>query len=388
MLTGREAEQGQIDQLLKQAAAGNSRVLVLRGDPGIGKTTLIDYAASRAGPMRVLRATGIEAENELGFAGLYSLLYPVAGHLTALPDRQAAALRAALGLGYDRAVPQAPDRLAVAAGTHSLLTIAAEDRPLLILVDDLHWLDPASQEALLFALRRLDRDAVACLVTMRPGTAAPAGLPCQELAGLGRDAAERLVEAITGTKPAPEVTRRLHAETGGNPLALAELSAVLTAAQLSGAELPKAPLEPGTAIRQRFAARLDRLSPSSAGDGAEQLTPQELQIALLVTEGRTNAEVGRAVFLSTRTVEFHLSRAYRKLGVSSRTELTRGSPPPERSPDDLQLAPGGGRAEEPAGQEVARIDPLVGVTVEVTHAGCKRLSGEHADRGWCSGDYQ
>ena len=263
MLTGREAEQEQIDQLLERAAAGNSGVLVLRGDPGIGKTTLIEYAASRAGPMRVLRATGIEAENELGFAGLYSLLYPVADYLTALPGQQAAALRAALGLGYDGARPQAQDRLAVAAGTHSLLTTTAEDQPLLILVDDLHWLDPASQEALLFALRRLDRDAVACLVTMRPGPAAPAGLPCQELAGLGRDAAERLVESIAGTRPAPEVTRRLHAETGGNPLALAELSAVLTAAQLEGAELPEAPPEPGTAIRQRFAARLERLSPQS-----------------------------------------------------------------------------------------------------------------------------
>ena len=263
MLTGREAEQGQIDQLLKQATAGNSRVLVLRGDPGIGKTTLIDYAASQAGPTRVLRATGIEAESELGFAGLYSLLHPVTEHLIALSDRQAGALRAALGLDYDQAVPQAPDRLAVAAGTHSLLTTAAEDGPLLILVDDLHWLDPASQEALLFALRRLDRDAIACLMTMRPGAAAPAGLPCQELAGLGRDAAERLVEAIAGARPAPEVTRRLHAETGGNPLALAELSAVLTPAQLDGAELPEAPFEPGTAIRQRFAARLDLLSPPS-----------------------------------------------------------------------------------------------------------------------------
>ena len=263
MLTGREAEQEQIDQLLGRATAGNSGVLVLRGDPGIGKTALIEYAASRAGPMRVLRATGIEAENELGFAGLYSLLYPLADDLTALPGQQAAALRAALGLGYDGALPQAPDRLAVAAGTHSLLTTTAEDQPLLILVDDLHWLDPASQEALLFALRRLDRDAVACLMTMRPGPAAPAGLPCRELAGLGRDAAERLVEAIAGTKPAPELTRRLHAETGGNPLALAELSAVLTAAQLNGAELPEAPLEPGTAIRERFAARLERLSPQS-----------------------------------------------------------------------------------------------------------------------------
>ncbi len=200
MLTGREAEQRRIDELLEQAAAGSSGVLVLRGDPGIGKTALIDYAASRAGhygSMRVLRATGIEAENELGFAGLYSLLHPVVGYLRALPERQASALQAALSLGGQQA---APDRLAVAAGTHGLLSVAAEDGPLLILVDDLHWLDPASQEALLFALRRLDRDAVACLMTLRPGPAGPVGLPCLELAGLSSDAAERLVETIAGTK--------------------------------------------------------------------------------------------------------------------------------------------------------------------------------------------
>ena len=261
MLTGREAEQGLIDQLLGQAADGNSGVLVLRGEPGIGKTALIAYAAGRAGPMRVLRATGIEAESGLGFAGLYSLLHPVASYLAVLPDQQAAALRAALGLGG--AVSRTPDRLAVAAGTHTLLVTAAEDRPLLILVDDLHWLDPASQEALLFALRRLDRDAIACLVTMRPAMPAPVGLPYQELAGLDTDAAERLVEAVAGTKPAPEVARRLHTETGGNPLALVELSAALSSEQLRGAELPGEPLEPGTAIRERFAARLDRLSPPS-----------------------------------------------------------------------------------------------------------------------------
>ena len=238
-------------------------MLVLRGDPGIGKTALADYAADRAGSMRILRATGIEAETELGFAGLYSLLHQVAGYLTALPERQAAALRSALGLGdgpgQDGTVPLVPDRLAVAAGTHGLLTTAAEDRALLIVVDDLHWLDAASQDALMFALRRLGHDSIACLMTVRSGTAAPAGLPCLELAGLSRDASEDLVEAVAGMKPSSDVARRLYAETGGNPLALVELSTTLTAAQLGGAELPEAPLEPGAAIRQRFAARLDQL---------------------------------------------------------------------------------------------------------------------------------
>jgi hypothetical protein len=117
MLAGREAEQLQIDQLLQRAESGRSGVLVLQGDPGIGKTALIDYAASRAGTMRVLRTAGIEAESELGFAGLYSLLHPVAEYLKALPEPQAAALRTALGLSYDDTGPltsPTPDRLAVA----------------------------------------------------------------------------------------------------------------------------------------------------------------------------------------------------------------------------------------------------------------------------------
>jgi len=147
MLTGRAAEQQRIDELLRQAVAGSSAVLVLRGDPGIGKTALVDYAASRAGSMRLLRATGIEAESELGFAGLYSLLHSLADCLTELPERQASALRAALGLGGTQTA--APDRLAVAAGTHGLLTTAAEDGPLLILVDRLDarpWAERARAE--------------------------------------------------------------------------------------------------------------------------------------------------------------------------------------------------------------------------------------------------
>src|SRR5580658_8015279 len=229
MLTGREAEQRQIDQLLQRAAAGSSGVLVLRGDPGIGKTALIDYAASRAGK----------------------------------------------------------------------LTTVAEADPLLILVDDLHWLDLPSQEALLFALRRLDRDAIACLLTMRPGTVAPAGLTCLEVTGLGSDAGERVVAAVAGIRPTLEVARRLHAETGGNPLALVELAATLTAEQLAGAEgaeLPEAPLEPGAAIRQRFAARIHQLSPSArtvlmVTAAAGRCSPAEVQ----ATAARLGAVDGSAL---------------------------------------------------------------------------------------------
>jgi DNA-binding CsgD family transcriptional regulator len=257
MLLGRRAEQDQLELLLRRARAGTSGVLVLKGDPGIGKTALLSYAAECAQSMQILRATGIETEKELAFAGLYSLLYPVVGYLDPLPERHAAAVRAALGLGQDQ-VP--PERLAVAAGTHGVLTTAAEHGALLLLVDDLHWLDSASLEALTFALRRLDSDAIACVMTMRSGATAPPGLPCRTVAGLGYEAAEQLVKDVAGLGPASAVARRLHAETGGNPLALVELSAVLTVEQLAGAELLETPLEPGAAIRQRFSERLHRLS--------------------------------------------------------------------------------------------------------------------------------
>ena len=315
MLAGRETEQRQIDQLLQQAAAGRSGVLVLRGDPGIGKTALAEYAAGRAGPMRILRATGIEAETELGFAGLYSLLHPVADYLTALPERQAAALRRALGLGHDSPGQDGvSDRLAVATGTHGLLTTAAEDRALLVLVDDLHWLDAASQDALTFALRRLGSDPIACLMTLRSGTAVPAGLPCREVAGLSRAATEHLVGAVAGIRPSHDVASRLHAETGGNPLALVELSTVLTAGQLGGADLPEAPLEPGAAIRQRFAARLDQLDSAArttllvaAAAGRCQVAEVNAAAARLGRDGSDalgEAEAAGLIRLTSDGIEF------------------------------------------------------------------------------------
>jgi DNA-binding CsgD family transcriptional regulator len=183
------------------------------------------------------------------------------------------------------------------------------------LVDDLHWLDPASQEALMFAVRRLDRDAIGCVMTLRAGTPVPAGLPSRDLGGLGRDAAERLVEAIADGRPAPSVTGRLHAETRGNPLALVELSAALTAGQLTGAEMPEAPLEPGAAIRQRFAARLDRLNPAvraalvvAAAAGSCPAADVTVAVALVLHgdegEALEGAEVAGLVRVTADGVEF------------------------------------------------------------------------------------
>ena len=159
-LNGRDEETRRIDSLLEAARAGTSEALMLRGEPGIGKTALLRYAAERAQGMTVLHAQGLEVESELAFCALADVFRPVIDRLDAIPAPQARALAGALGLG-----PATPsDRFLVCASTLSLLAAAAEDRPVLAVVDDAHWVDAASREALFFAARRLDAEHVTMLV--------------------------------------------------------------------------------------------------------------------------------------------------------------------------------------------------------------------------------
>lgn len=163
-LVGRSAEQARLDDLLADAAAGRSRALVLRGEAGIGKTTLLGHLAATADGFRVLRATGVQSEAEIPFAGLQVLLAPVADRVDGLPPAQAGALRAALG-----ASAEPGDALLVRAATLTLMSELAEDRPLLCLLDDAHLIDQASAAALLFAVRRMHDDPVG--VVLAAGTA-------------------------------------------------------------------------------------------------------------------------------------------------------------------------------------------------------------------------
>src|SRR6476646_9962700 len=165
MLLGRRDERLALDRLLAQARRGDSGVLAFVGEPGIGKTALLDHAARQAEGMRVLRARGIESEAEIPFAGLAELLRPALPALDRIPAPQAAALAGALAL----APAHAGDRFAIGAATLSLLSATAEERPLVLLVDDAHWLDVSSAQALLFAARRLVADPVALVLSAREG---------------------------------------------------------------------------------------------------------------------------------------------------------------------------------------------------------------------------
>jgi DNA-binding CsgD family transcriptional regulator len=260
MLHGRQSECTRIDELLDAARAGRSGTLVLRGEAGIGKSALLRYAAERATGMRILRCIGTESESEFAFAAVHQLLHPVHDLIDAIPDRPRAALRGAFGLGPPTGDG---DRFLISLAVLSVLAEAAEERPLLCLVDDAHWLDGGSAGALTFVARRLDAEGIAILFAARDHDAASfdaPGLPDLVLSGLPPDAAGALLAERSTVDMPVAVRDRLVASTAGNPLALLELPAALSAAQLAGAEDLPHRLPVGPDVEQVFLDRVRRES--------------------------------------------------------------------------------------------------------------------------------
>jgi DNA-binding CsgD family transcriptional regulator len=275
-LVGRDRECARIDRLLEDAVGGESRALVIRGEAGIGKTALLEYAAGWSLGMTVLRVGGVESESDLAFAGLLGLLRPVLDRLDGLVDMQGRALAGALGLAEARA----PDRFLVSAAVLGLLAVVADDGPLLCLVDDANWLDTPSAEALVFAARRLRAEPVAILFAAREGDERQfeaVGLAEVALTGVDERSAETLLsDAVAGLTPA--VRSRLLTEAAGNPLALVELPRGLSDAQLDGREpLPGAiPLTPR--LQQGFRRQIEQL-------------PEPSRLAMLITAAEGTGEL-------------------------------------------------------------------------------------------------
>ncbi|WP_194829154.1 LuxR family transcriptional regulator [Nocardia sp. XZ_19_231] len=271
MLHGRDTEQAMIDDLLSGARAGRSGALVLRGEAGIGKTALMDYAAAQGIP--TVRSAGIESEAELPFAALHLLVRPGMELVRQLPSRQRDALEAAFGLGEGAPA----DRMLIGLAVLTLLAEEAAQGPLLCVIDDAHWLDRATAEALLFAARRLDAEGVVMLFATRSGPQdfpAP-GLTELALAGLRPDAAAALLDAGT-TALSPAMRYRLLAESGGNPLALLELPAVVGESILDESN----PLPLTQRLQLAFHGRVTRLPAATravlliaAAAGAADLAP-------------------------------------------------------------------------------------------------------------------
>jgi DNA-binding CsgD family transcriptional regulator len=273
-LLGRERECAVIDRMLENAKSGISSALVVRGEAGIGKSALLEYATQQAAPeMEILRANGVEDESDLAFAGLHELLRPVLAHLGELPETQSQALAGALGL----APSSHPDRLLISAAVLGLLAAVAEGMPMLCVVDDAQWVDRPSAEALVFTARRLQAEHLAILFSVREGETRrleAARVPELELTGLSQPSAAAVLAAGRARSPIPAVRDRLLAEADGNPLALLELPEGLSTAQLEGrAPLPEAiPLSPR--LEGVFRQRIRRL-------------PDVTQTALLIAAADT-----------------------------------------------------------------------------------------------------
>jgi DNA-binding CsgD family transcriptional regulator/tetratricopeptide (TPR) repeat protein len=259
-LFGRDPEKKAISELIANARDGQSGVLAIVGAPGMGKSTLVAFAEQEAVSMRLLRARGVQSETQVPFGGLFELLRPALGCLPQIPGPQAAALESALALGPARAL----DRFAVGAATLSLLAAYSDTVPLLVVVDDAHWVDGSTSDALLFAFRRLVADPIAVVVSVRDGEPSlvdGADLRQLRLDGLDRAAAADLL-ALGAARPVPdELVARLHRQTGGNPLALLEASVEIERFR-HGAPLDT-PLPLVTSIASVYLIRTRALPPAS-----------------------------------------------------------------------------------------------------------------------------
>ena len=230
VLRGRAAEVRALDRFVDAVRAGESRVLVLRGEPGVGKTMLLDHLAGHAAGCRIARASGVQSEMELAFAGLHQLCAPMLGRLARLPVPQREALETAFGLSAG----SAPDRFLVGLAVLSLLSEVAGKRPMICLVDDQQWLDSASAQALGFVARRLAADPVGLVFAARDPGKELAALPELIVEGLQDDDARALLDSVLAGPLDARVRDRIVAETRGNPLALLELPRGLTPAELAG----------------------------------------------------------------------------------------------------------------------------------------------------------
>ncbi len=311
MLVGRRSECARISEVVIGAREGRGAALVLRGEPGIGKSALLAYAREEAAGMQILATAGVESEVELPFASLMTVLAPLLPRLDRLPAVQRAALETALALRADGA----PDRFTVALATLNLLTVASEDTPVLANVDDAHLLDTASAHTLLFVARRLGGERLAMLFAVREGERSSVdvgGLAEMRLGGLSVEDARELVGTARGHRISPSVLEYLTRASGGNPLALLELPSVVDPARLDD-ELLKPPLPVGPRIKAAFSRQLAALPPSaqrSLGLAALSDTGHTAEVVRMLkrlgsdASELTPAEVAGLVTVDAERIEF------------------------------------------------------------------------------------
>ena len=254
-LLGREREFQLLDRFLNSARGGHGGVLVVHGEPGVGKTALLEYAVEGGRGFRIARTFGVEAERELPFAAVQQLCSPFLEHMEHLPQPQ----HDALGVAFGLSMGPAPNPFLVGLAVLGLLAEAAEEHPLVCVVDDAQWLDSASARTLAFVARRLLAEKIALIIATLEMGDAFAGLPELRVAPLGRRDARALLESVLPARLDERVLERIVAETLGNPLALLELPRGLSPTELAGGFGLPATVRLSASIEESFTRRLASL---------------------------------------------------------------------------------------------------------------------------------
>ena len=331
-MLGREREREVLDRLLAGVRGGRGGVLVVHGEAGVGKTALLEYAVEAGREFRIARTSGVEAEMELPFAAVQQLCSPFFELMERLPHPQ----HEALGVAFGLITGPAPDPFLVGLAVLGLLSEAAEERPLLAVVDDAHWLDHASARALAFVARRLLAEKIALVFAARQVDDALGGLPPLHVEPLRRRDARALLESVLPARLDERVLERIVVETRGNPLALLELPRGLTPAELAGGFGMPAAVPLSASIEESFARRLEDL-------------PDDTRLLLLLAAAEP---VGDPLLLW---------RAAEKLGISAEAaadsetdgllETRRAShvPPSAGALRGVRVSPGGAEASCPFG---------------------------------------
>ncbi|WP_445149960.1 helix-turn-helix transcriptional regulator [Baekduia sp. Peel2402] len=410
-LLGRRSEREVLDGLVEGVGAGQSRVLVLRGEAGVGKTALLDRLADRAAAAcRVVRTAGVESEMELPFAGVHALCGSMLDRVERLPGPQGDALRTAFGLDAG----PAPDRFMVSLAVLSLLADAAEEQPLICVVDDAQWLDRVSAQTLSFVARRLLAERVGLVFAVRDQADdhALTGLPDLAVEGLGEHDARRLLDA---TIPGPldeRVRERILAEAAGNPLALLELPRGMTPATVAGGfGLPTAiPLI--SRLEQRFVRQLEplpdparRLLLLAAAEpiGDVRLLRRGAELLGIGLDDAAPAEAIGLIDIGPRVRFRHplvRSAAYRAASVADRRDVHRAlaeATDPEQDPDrrawhraqaatgpdedvaaELERSAGGARARGGVAAQAAFLARATDLTPDAARRGRRALAAAQA----------
>ena len=328
-LHGRHNECAELDRLLEDVRAGESRALVVCGEPGVGKTALLEYLGEQATGCRVVRATGVQSEIELAFAALNQLLTPILDRIERLPVPQRDALQTAFGVSAG----PAPDRFFVGLAVLGLLSEVAEDQPLICLVDDEQWLDRASAQVLAFVARRLEREGVALVFAARAPSDDVAGLPELMVKGLQEGDARALLDSVLTGPLDKRLRDTIVAETRGNPLALLELPRGITPAALAGGFAVPGVLPLSGRIEESFRRRLDvlpaqtrRLLQLAAADpvGEPLLVWRAAERLGIRAEAATPAVEAGLIEFGTRVLFRHplvRSAAYRSASLQERLDV-------------------------------------------------------------------